>query len=100
MSLSRTVFAAILACVALGQSALAGVTDNSSTTTLVSVTDWLPDTPTIDHVAIRDQTSVKNMTPRAMTVLFGASQAASAVGLARIDILAARGGGHLSHSSG
>jgi hypothetical protein len=112
MILSRALCAAALACASLGQTAFAGGADNgdggndpdrgyqTSITTPDNVTDWMPETPIIDRVAIRDRTSVRNMTPRALTVLSGASQAASAVGLARIDILAAKGGGHRSHASG
>jgi len=110
MILSRALCAAALTYILLGQTALAGGAENrsggneqgskSSVTTPAADTDWIPVTQIIDRVAIQDGTSVRGMTARAVTVLTGASQAASAAGLARVDILAAKGGGHLSHASG
>ena len=50
--------------------------------------------------AIRDRTTVKNMTPRAVAQLKAAAQAAQAAGLAELRVVAARGGGHLSHRYG
>ena len=50
--------------------------------------------------AIADQTSTEGMTPRAMSYLEAARSAAADAGLARIDIVAGKGGGHLSHAEG
>lgn len=49
---------------------------------------------------IKDQTSTAGMTPRAMDILAGAAEAAQAAGLDHIEIVAGKGGGHLSHSEG
>lgn len=50
--------------------------------------------------AIRDQTHVEGMTPKAMKLLEAAVGGAKAAGLDKIEITAAKGGGHLSHASG
>src|SRR3990167_6036344 len=52
------------------------------------------------QTAIRDRTTTKGMTPQALRVLEGAAQGAAQSGLARLEIVAGKGGGHRSHGSG
>lgn len=56
--------------------------------------------PILVNENIRDRTSTMGMTPQAVAQLQAAAKAAAAAGLARIDVVAARGGGHLSHKMG
>jgi len=56
--------------------------------------------PILVNENIRDRTSTMGMTPQAVAQLQAAAKAAAAAGLARIDVVAARGGGHKSHKMG
>lgn len=59
-----------------------------------------PSEGVVVSAAIRDRTSTEGMTPRALELLDAARVAGAAAGLARIDIVAAKGGGHISHGAG
>lgn len=49
---------------------------------------------------IHDRTGVAGMTAQAGAILRAAAEAAATVGLSRIDVTAAKGGGHKSHGAG
>lgn len=49
---------------------------------------------------IHDATSTEGMTPRAMEILQASITAAAAAGLTSLDVVAGKGGGHLSHAEG
>jgi peptidoglycan hydrolase-like protein with peptidoglycan-binding domain len=49
---------------------------------------------------IKDRTSANGMTDRAQRILDAAARGADAAGLSRIEVTAAKGGGHKSHGNG
>lgn len=62
---------------------------------------WRPEVDTVElRVAIVDRTTTDGMKPEAVTQLKAAVAAAQSAGLARVDIIAARGGDHKSHFAG
>lgn len=62
---------------------------------------WRPETSSIQlRFAIVDRTTTEGMTAQAQQQLRAALAAGQAAGLARIDVMAAKGGGHKSHFAG